>query len=77
MPSQYVLRLSCDSQAKEYGPTISGMLFGCGWWIWIDAVLCVSGHKPSAVQVRLKCSKFEREVVSLQWLPSDVDQTYM
>lgn len=28
-----------EDKAKDYGPTFSGMLFGFGWWFWMDAVL--------------------------------------
>ncbi|GMH44975.1 hypothetical protein BSKO_12932 [Bryopsis sp. KO-2023] len=40
-----------EDKAKEYGPVMSGMLFGCGWWMWMDAVL-VNGkdHHIPAVQ---------------------------
>lgn len=34
------------SQAKSYGPIISGALFGAGWWFWVDAVTCTPHKVP-------------------------------
>lgn len=35
-----------DEKAKGYGPIIAGMLFGAGWWFWVDAVACTSHKIP-------------------------------
>lgn len=29
----------CIENLKEWGPIVSGALFGAGWWCWMDAVV--------------------------------------
>ena len=38
------------TQAREYGPGMSGALFGAGWWFWVDAC-AASGVNIPFVQV--------------------------
>ncbi len=33
-------------QAKQYGPGVSGALFGAGWWFWLDAIGSASVKIP-------------------------------
>eukprot|EP01024_Parvocaulis_polyphysoides_P024585 TRINITY_DN22487_c0_g2_i6.p2 TRINITY_DN22487_c0_g2~~TRINITY_DN22487_c0_g2_i6.p2 ORF type:complete len:159 (-),score=19.46 TRINITY_DN22487_c0_g2_i6:313-789(-) len=35
-----------EERLKLYGPGISGVLFGAGWWFWIDAVVMHSVPFP-------------------------------
>lgn len=35
-----------EDKAKAYGPSMSGALFGAGWWFWVDAVACSSNKIP-------------------------------
>jgi hypothetical protein len=35
-----------EDKAKGYGPIMAGMLFGAGWWFWVDAVACNSHKIP-------------------------------
>ena len=33
------LMYKLEDAVPAHGPTVSGVLFGCAWWLWIDAVL--------------------------------------
>jgi hypothetical protein len=37
---------SIPVQAKQYGPGVSGALFGAGWWFWLDAIGSASVKIP-------------------------------
>lgn len=37
-----------EEQVKSYGPTISGALFGAGWWFWADACTSAAQTVPFA-----------------------------
>lgn len=43
--SPQVIQLWND-KAAAYGPTISGALFGGGWWFWVDAVAASQTNVP-------------------------------
>ena len=50
------------AQAKQYGPGISGALFGAGWWFWLDAIGSASIKIPFK-QVDL-CPVHDQKMVS-------------
>lgn len=57
-----VLNWSVCVQAKDYGPTMSGMMFGCGWWFWVDAAMNAD-RKPPFVQVGMAVFSTQRSWV--------------